>query len=165
MLQFKAPWPSSQVDSLYKFSINTDQHRTLEDGPCKDFPESVFYVFPLFTTWSKVHHYAPYLTKDTWLLRTQAIDSARLGFSQVRHRVEINKTVYGATASVFSPRIDEQLLNGYEVFSDLNTGIPTTGWISSGVLMERLAAFGRDYPYERTRGLYALFLPDSEQSP
>ena len=30
MLQFKAPWATSQPDDLYKFSINETQHQALE---------------------------------------------------------------------------------------------------------------------------------------
>ena len=38
LLPFKSPWPSSAMDYLYKFSINTLQHGTMESGPCLMYP-------------------------------------------------------------------------------------------------------------------------------
>ena len=52
MLQFKAPWPNSDVDDLYKFSINERQHETLEQL-ADLYPEAVYYVFPLYSKWFK----------------------------------------------------------------------------------------------------------------
>ena len=67
MLQFKAPWATSFVDDLYKFSVNEQQHEALEDLAGKN-PNAVHYVFPLFSTWNKADQYAPDLANDTWLV-------------------------------------------------------------------------------------------------
>ena len=67
MLQFKAPWPTSVVDDLYKFSINERQHEALEQLSGQH-PEAVHYVFPLYSKWQKADRYAPDLAQDTWLV-------------------------------------------------------------------------------------------------
>ena len=67
MLQFKAPWPTSRVDDLYKFSINERQHEALEQLAGQR-PKAVQYVFPLYSKWSKADRYAPDLAQDTWLV-------------------------------------------------------------------------------------------------
>ena len=67
MLQFKAPWPTSVVDDLYKFSINERQHEALEQL-AGQYPEAVHYVFPLYSKWQKAGQHAPDLAQDTWLV-------------------------------------------------------------------------------------------------
>ena len=64
MLQFKAPWATSLEDSLYKFSVNEQQHEAMEDLAGNN-ANAVYYVFPLFSTWSKADQHAPDLASDT----------------------------------------------------------------------------------------------------
>ena len=52
MLQFKAPWPTSLVYNLYKFSINEKRHEALEQLSGQ-YSEAVHYVFPLYSKWHK----------------------------------------------------------------------------------------------------------------
>ena len=75
MLQFKSPWATSNVDWLYKFSINKTQHKALER---LGRPDAVYYVFPLYSTWSKVDNDAPDLLQDTWLVPASCIPSSFL---------------------------------------------------------------------------------------
>lgn len=77
MLQFKAPWRTSVVDHLYKFSINERQHEALEPLAAR-YPEAVHYVFPFFSRWSKAKEYAPDLVQDTWLVPVSSIPLAAL---------------------------------------------------------------------------------------
>ena len=77
MLQFKAPWATSRVDYLYRFSINREQHQVLEQLELKH-PKAVFYVFPLYSRWSKADRDAPHLLQDTWLLPVSCIQSKHL---------------------------------------------------------------------------------------
>jgi len=80
MLQFKAPWSSSPADSIYKFSINTQQHKTLETGLARRYPDAVFYVLPLFIKWSKVYAYAPSLTKAPGYFVSKTSTPPRSGY-------------------------------------------------------------------------------------
>ena len=75
MLQFKSPWATSNVDWLYKFSINKTQHKAMEK---LGRPDAVYYVFPLYSTWSKVDDDAPDLLRDTWLVPVSCIPSSFL---------------------------------------------------------------------------------------
>ena len=75
MLQFKSPWATSNVDWVYKFSINRTQHEALER---LGRPDAVYYVFPLYSKWSKVDKDAPDLLQDTWLVPVSCIPSTFL---------------------------------------------------------------------------------------
>ena len=74
MLQFKAPWVTSRVDYLYKFSINKKQHQALEQLEL-NHPNAVFYVFPLYSRCWKADRDVPHLLQDTWLLPVSCIQS------------------------------------------------------------------------------------------
>lgn len=114
MLQFKAPWSTSVVDSRYKFSINERQHEALEDLAAR-YPEAVHYVFPFFTTWSKAREYAPNLVQDTWLVPASSIPLAELQAASSpktgRHRVELERTGSGIDVTVHSPRVVGEAIN------------------------------------------------------
>ncbi|MCH8063481.1 MAG: hypothetical protein IH861_13380 [Chloroflexi bacterium] len=159
MLQFKSPWPSSIVDITYKFSINIQQHITLEQGPCSLYPEGVYYVFPLFSTWDKVDSYAPVLANDTWLLRAADIDSATLGLTQQRHKVEITRTGGIPRVTVFSPEIDAKVLNLAEVLENPEELIPKASWVPSEMVMHWAESVNLDYSEKRLRGLHSIFIP------
>ena len=77
MLQFKAPWVTSRVDHLYRFSINREQHQALEQLEL-NYPNAAFYVFPLYSRWWKADRDAPHLLQDTWLLPVSCIQSKKL---------------------------------------------------------------------------------------
>ena len=72
MLQFKAPHPSSRENKLYRFTINERQHQAMETL-ASQYPEAVFYVFPLYSKWCKADLHAPDLAQDTWLLPVSSI--------------------------------------------------------------------------------------------
>jgi hypothetical protein len=159
MLQFKAPWSSSPADTRYKFSLNTRQHQTLERGPCTKYPDAVFYVLPLYISWSKVNSFVPNLTRDTWLLRVKDVDSKALGLSQQRHRLEVAKTTLVPTASIFSPEIGTHLLHAEEVFRAADDSLPLRNLIPSETLAEWVESISHTFPPGRFRGLYSLFIP------
>ncbi len=160
MLQFKSPWPSSVVDTKYKFSINTLQHVTLEQGLGLRYPDAVFYVLPLFTRWDKVNQYAPRLASDTWMLRATDIDSTALGFTQQRHRVEVVKNDQMPVVSVFSPVVDDlEVLNAQQVFHEPDSSIPKSSWIPSAAIQEWAEGIMSGFEPKRLRGLHSLFLP------
>ena len=72
MLQFKAPWATSPVGGTYRFSINEQQHFALQ-RLAVTYPDSVYYVFPLYSKWVKADSHAPNLAQDTWLVPVQAV--------------------------------------------------------------------------------------------
>ena len=72
MLQMKSPWARSRVDYLYKFTLNQKQHAALEPLAAIH-PAAVYYVFPLYSRWSKANQYAPELLRDTWFVPVSCI--------------------------------------------------------------------------------------------
>ena len=122
MLQFKSPWPTSIVDHLYKFSINEQQHEPL-DELAAEYPESVFYVFPLYSTWNKAQTDAPDLCQDTWLLPVASVplDDLRDISRPLTgvHRVELERVDTNVVATVHSPRVIGETINAGEYFSGL----------------------------------------------
>ncbi len=67
MLQFKSPRAASSGRSPYIFDINLDQYQTLLSLAVQ-FPQNVYYVFPLYREWGKAGRDAPFLAQDTWLM-------------------------------------------------------------------------------------------------
>ncbi len=158
MLQFKSPWPTSLVDLQYKFSINSEQHATLVSGLARQFPDSVFYVLPLFATWNKVDVYSPNLVNDTWLIRASEISLAQLGL-QDRHRIDILKNDGELSAIINSPRLDAKILNASEAFSSPDSIVPKSGWLPSAVVQDWASHVQVNFAPRRMRSLQALFLP------
>ena len=119
MLQFKAPWPTSRVDDLYKFSINERQHEALEQLAGQR-PKAVQYVFPLYSKWSKADRYAPDLAQDTWLVQVSSIPSKELRSISTpasgRHRIELERTGRQITVTAYSPKVIGEAVNGKEFF-------------------------------------------------
>jgi hypothetical protein len=74
--QFKAP-----VDDVervpYRYRLKRTQHDPLRQL-AQSCPFAVFYVFPFYTTVTKVRHRVPDLLGDTWFLRVAAMSSATL---------------------------------------------------------------------------------------
>ena len=170
LFQFKAPWESSRVDSLYKFSINERQHAALErlisDYPDDVNPDDVNYVFPLYTTWEKAGQHAPKLVRDTWLMPVSAVPSSTLiQISQPktqRHRVEIERTRSGASATVYSPEVISEVVNAEEYLEERVGRSPsddTTFGVPSEVLLGWIADIESQNLPVRFRGLNALFVP------
>ena len=77
MLQFKAPEVYSKPGSEYTFLINDAQHRNLKRLADEQYTslkrDAVYYVFPLYSKWSKVIKDAPCLLKDTWLFPVRCV--------------------------------------------------------------------------------------------
>ncbi|MYD64726.1 MAG: hypothetical protein F4X26_01810 [Chloroflexi bacterium] len=176
MLQFKAPWPTSTVDYLYKFSINERQHDALFQL-AEDHPQSVYYVFPLYSLWDKATQHAPELAQDTWLVRAASIPFDELIAPprplSGRHTVELIREPGGVTALVHSPEVIPETINAREYFgaqssigsSDLlRPGVPHTDlreWIQSWDRdqSDRLQRSDQSPKPPRFRGLNALYVP------
>ena len=161
MLQFKAPWPTSQVDSLYKFSINEQQHYALEQLAVR-FPGSVFYVFPLYSEWAKANLNAPNLSRDTWLVPVSTIPFASLTSSSVpsarRHRVELERTKSWVKVTAYSPEVNGEAANAWDFLANSIRPLPLyagTVGVPSGELQEWFERWN----YLRFRRLHALFVP------
>jgi len=165
MLQFKAPWPSSRVDDLYKFSINERQHEALEQL-AGQYPGAVYYVFPLYSKWSKADQHAPDLSQDTWLVPVSSIPSVLLSSlaspSSGRHRVDLQRIGPQVRVTVHSPEVVGEAINAKEYFGVGGRSLsPTIG--STGVPSDQLRAWvsrldRQDFAL-RFRGLNALFVP------
>ena len=164
MLQFKAPWPTSVVDDLYKFSINERQHEALEQLSGQ-FPKAVYYVFPLYSEWQKADRYAPDLAQDTWLVPVSSMPLASLTSlstpSTGRHRVELERVNSRITVRAYSPEVMGEAVNAKEYFVERSgqtldarpSGVPSEDlreWV--GVWNEKSLAL-------RFRGLNALYVP------
>ena len=164
MLQFKAPWPTSRVDDLYKFSINERQHEALEQL-AGQHPEAVQYVFPLYSKWSKADRYAPDPAQDTWLVPVSSIPLKDLRSisnpSSGRHRIELERTGSQVTVTVHSPKVMGEAVNGKEFFLERGGGqtqdLKAFG-VASGLLQEWVGTWGERFAV-RFRGLNALYVP------
>ncbi len=184
MLQFKAPWPSSDVDDLYKFSINERQHEALEQLADK-CPEAVYYVFPLYSQWTKADRHAPDLTQDTWLVPLSSMPLTLLTSLSTpasgRHRVELERNNSGITVTAYSPRVIGEAINAKEYFEERSEGQSLEGrssgvssdhlrewvdlWDNRPPLGESKAALGDERSIAlRFRGLNGLYVPQGEAS-
>src|SRR4030042_1023417 len=73
--QFKAPRGNSD-SSPYYFKLVRYQHEALFDLSLSE-PNSVFYVFPFYTTVGKLRRNIPTLLQDTWFLRVNDMPTHR----------------------------------------------------------------------------------------
>ena len=125
MLQFKAPWPSSYVDDLYKFSINERQHEALEQL-ADDYPDAVYYVFPFYSKWIKADRHAPDLAQDTWLVPVSSISLTLLTSPSTpatgRHRVELKRIDSRITVTAHSPEVIGEAVNAKQYFDEMSGG-------------------------------------------
>ncbi len=164
MLQFKAPWPTSRVDDLYKFSINERQHQALEQLAGQR-PKAVQYVFPLYSKWSKADRHAPDLAQDTWFVRVSSIPSKELRSISTpasgRHRIELERTGWQITVTAYSPKVIGEAVNTKEFFLERGGGqtqdLKAFG-VASGLLQEWVGTWGERFAV-RFRGLNALYVP------
>ena len=172
MLQFKAPWETSQEDDLYKFSINERQHAALEQT-ARCFPHAVYYVLPLYSTWSRADQHALDLLRDTWFVPVSSIPGSVLTLPPRTktgyHRVELDRRSGPIEVRVFSPRLTTIAINAKQFFDEKGTGQSTNidqsladfGISSEGMrkwlrLMEELEDEGIA---PRFRGLNTLTVP------
>ncbi len=169
MLQFKSPWVSSQVDDLYKFGVNEQQHEALE-GLASNHPNAVLYVFPFYSTWAKARGHAPDLCQDTWVLPVSSISTTELRSeprSKGQHRVELERVQNQVNVTFHSPEVTGSARNAKEFFEDTDRA---ESFISApdGVPAERLLEWVREWglvggdapsKWPRFRGLNALYVP------
>lgn len=164
MLQFKAPWATSVVDSLYKFGINERQHEALEQlaYPC---PQAVHYVFPLYSKWCKAERHAPDLAQDTWLVPVSSIPLACLTSlsspATGLHRVELERVNSRITVTAYFPEVVGETINAKDFFVE-RTGLSldsTQFGVPSEVLKEWVQAWDERSFSLRFRGLHALYVP------
>lgn len=164
MLQFKAPWPTSVVDRLYKFSINERQHEALEQLACRH-PEAVHYVFPLYSKWRKADQHAPDLAQDTWLVPVSSIPLAYLTSLSCPatglHRVELERFNSGVTVTAHSPEVVGQAVNAKELFVERGEQLRDREafGVSSADLKEWVQIWDERSFSLRFRGLHALYVP------
>ena len=165
MLQFKAPWPSSLVDTLYKFSINERQHEALERLSVQN-PEAVYYVFPLYSKWIKADQYAPDLAQDTWLVPVSSIPLTSLTAQSTpasgRHRVELERINSRIIMTAYSPEVIGEVVNAKEYFLERNRGRARDSrvfGVSSEHLQEWIGLWDEKSFALRFRGLHALYVP------
>ena len=165
MLQFKAPWPTSVVDSLYKFSINERQHKALEQLADR-YPEAVYYVFPLYSKWTKADQNAPDLAQDTWLVPLSSMPLALLTSlsspSSGRHRVELERINSQITVTAYSPEVIGEAINARDYFVERSGGQSMDArpdGVPSGHLREWVEYWDEQSFGLRFRGLNALYVP------
>ena len=165
MLQFKAPWQTSRVDWLYKFSINEQQHKALE-RLARKYPQAVYYVFPLYSKWTKADRHAPHLVQDTWLTPVSSIPTSLLTSqstpSSGRHRVDFERVNASITVTAHSPAVIGDVINAREYFVDkigaasLDAGL---AGVPSELLQEWAGQWDEQIYAPRFRGLNALYVP------
>ena len=163
MMQFKAPWPTSIVDRLYKFSINERQHEALEQLAGR-YPDAVHYVFPLYSKWHKADRHAPDLAQDTWLVPVSSIPLRNLTSlsspATGRHRVELGRINSGVTVTAYSPEVEGEAVNAKDFFVE-RSGQSLDAW-SSGVPSADLKEWVQTWDEKsfalRFRGLHALYV-------
>ena len=165
MLQFKAPWPSSIVDGLYKFSINERQHEALEQLANR-YPEAVYYVFPLYSKWLKADKHAPDLAQDTWLVPVSSMPLSLLTALSTpksgRHRVELERIDSRITVTAYSPEVTGQATNAKDYFVERSRGEPLDvrhSGVRSDHLREWVELWDSESFTLRFRGLNALYVP------
>ena len=166
MLQFKSPWYSSST-SLYKFSINEEQHRAMERLATLR-GDSVYYVFPLYNRWSKADSHAPDLAQDTWLVPVSSIPYSTLvgssPSSNPRHRVDVERSSVGISFTAHSPEVRGNGINAKQFFEQQTFGDQMksgVSGISADLLREWLSGWVSPDAPIRFKGLNALFVPQS----
>ena len=166
LLQFKAPWVTSLEDRLYKFSVNEQQHEAMEDLVGNKGNE-VYYVFPLFSTWSKAERHAPDLASDTWMVPVSSIPLAKLTAlsspSTGLHRVDVQRANSFVTVTFHSPEVTADAINARQLFSQGGMRHPTSSDNVDpgpfGVSSDELLTWVERWSHLRFRGLNAIFVP------
>lgn len=162
MLEFKSPKATSIADDLYKFSINRRQHNALE-LLVKGNPKAAYYVFPLYSKWTKLLNHSPNLIKDTWLVPVSCI-TLPSWTSQQTFQIELRRV--GSKITLSGPRLlmNWEPINAWDYCADgvdqsLNprlVGLPT----------ELLRFWVEQLEDSRLRftGLNAVYLPNANIS-
>lgn len=87
-LQFKAPRSEPRDQIPYRFTINDRQNKNLLRLASRH-PNAVYYLFPHYNTFTKMHSDSPILLRDTWALRVNDLMGLpRSMNSQGTHTVE-----------------------------------------------------------------------------
>lgn len=163
MLQFKAPSADSRVDYFYKFSINEKQHTVLERLASKH-PRAVYYVFPLYSKWSKANRHAPDLCQDTWLVPISSVPLSSLPAStraDLRHKVDVERSHHGrVTVTFHSPEVIGDAINAREYFLERDSSLDlSTAGVPSEQLQEWVRRWDDGSRSVRFRNLRALYIP------
>ena len=168
MLQFKAPWPTSVVDNLYKFSINERQHEALEQL-ASQHPEAVYYVFPLYSQWIKADRHASDLAQDTWLVPVSSLPLSLLTSLSTpasgRHRVKLERNNLQVNVTAYSPEVVGEAINAREYFVERSAGqsLDTRpSGVPSSLLREWVGMWDKKSFALRFRGLNALYVPQRQ---
>jgi hypothetical protein len=173
MLQFKSPVPTSLEDAHYRFSINTEQHLTLMAGVASWFPDAVWYVLPLFSTWNKVDDEAPSLVNDTWAVRAADVDSSTWWTHPLRHRLDARTRSRKTRPriDIHSPQENLPSVRATELFPEQDAAREAMQrWIPSGTLLDWMLTPGSGIDRGlqgvvspsamRWRGLSSFFVPE-----
>ena len=168
MFQFKAPRSNSRVDYHYTFSVNERQHEAL-DRLAIQYPDAVYYVFPLYTAWEKADRHAPDLSQDTWLVPVSSMLFAWLTSlsspSTGLHRVVLERFQTQMTVTAHSPEVVGEAINARDYFTGSDRGQSTDAGpvgVTSSDLREWLDSLGQQInKAPRFRGLNAIFIPSS----
>ena len=162
MLQIKSPKATSTYDDHYKFSINRRQHEALA-LLVKGNPKAAYYVFPLYSKWTKILNHSPNLIKDTWLVPVSCI-TLPSWTSQQKFQIELRRV--GSQIKLSGPRlfVNCEAINAWNYCADaadqsLNpslVGLPT----------ELLRFWVEQWDDSRLRftGLNAVYLPNGNIS-
>ena len=157
MLQFKSPQATSTYDHHYKFSINRRQHEALERLVAGN-PKSAYYVFPLYSKWTKVLDHSPNLIKDTWLVPVSCIS---LGSSPSQDTYQIELQRNGARMKVSGPNLSVNCepinARNYCVDGQDQSLNPREAGVPSEILKGRIGQWQESRL--RFRGLNSVYLP------
>lgn len=92
-LQFKAPRSEPRDQIPYRFTINDKQNNNLL-RLASSRPEAVYYIFPHYNTFTKMHSDSPTLLRDTWLLRVDDLRGLSNSANKLgTHMVETNPPI------------------------------------------------------------------------
>ena len=161
MLQFKSPHATSTHDQ-YKFSINRRQHRALKDLAIGN-PKAVYYVFPLYSKWTKILDHSPNLTKDTWLVPVSCV-SLNTSRSQVSYRIDLRLNGQQIQPSGPNLRVKCKAINATDYCVDDQD--QSLNPIEVGIPSEKLKEEVEKWQDARLRfrGLNAVYLPRPSNS-
>lgn len=128
---------------------------------------AIYYVFPLFSTWSKADQHAPDLAGDTWLVPVSSIPLATLTAlsspSTCLHRVDVERAHSLVTVTFHSPEVIGDAINARQLFSQAVMRQPTSADDIDlgpfGVSSDALLGWVERWSHLRFRGLNALFIP------
>ena len=159
MLQFKSPKATSVYDHHYKFSINRRQHQALERLVTVN-PKAAYYVFPLYSKWSKVLNHSPNLIKDTWLVPVSCI-SLNSSPSQKSYQIELRRDKSGIELSGPNLRVNCEPINAWNYCVDGQDQSldPREFGVQSDFLKERVTEW--EDSRLRFTGLNAVYLPSN----